>query len=223
MYTSSHTCINTYMHTHTLILTHTHSHTYSLTLTWSHSHTYTHIVSHRHIYLHTYTLTHTHTHTLIPVLSAAEAGHGTERWFSPRHSPALPVRGQGAPARRKEPPLSAPGPSSPSHLACVQSARVHGLSPHAQPRTEGQGVSAEPVELDLDPQGARLSWPRSQGPGAASQLLLGLAGVQPTVLSPRAPPVPGWQPLRHSDLCSLHCPCWGTAAERASTSVQSLD
>ena len=33
----------------------------------------------------------------------------------------------------------------------------------------------------------------------------------------------GRQPLRHSDLCPLHCPSWGTAAERASTSVQSLD
>ena len=84
--------------------------------------------------------------------------------------------------------MSAPGLSSPSRLTCVQSARVYGLSPRAQPRMEGQGVSAEPVEPDGSP-GSRLSWPPSQGPGAPSQLLLGFAGVQPTVLSPRAPPV----------------------------------
>lgn len=123
MYTSSHTCINTYTHTHTLILTHTHSHTYSLTLTWSHSHTYTHIVSHRHIYLHTYTLTHTHTHTLIPVLSAAEAGHGTERWFSPRYSQRCLSEGREPPPARRSPLCLHLG-LPPPHTSLVSSRHV---------------------------------------------------------------------------------------------------
>ena len=74
------------------------------------------------------------------------------------------------------PPVSAPADSL--HLIpCLCPVGAYSWSVHlihAQPRTEGQGVSTEPVELDSDPHGARLSCPHSQCPGASVPALTGV-------------------------------------------------
>ena len=129
--------------------------------------------------MHAYTLTHTHTHTLIPVLSAAEAAHGTERWFTERHSPGLPVGGQGVPACWKEPPLGLCLGFPPPHASLVSSRHVLMvchlvLSPGRRARESVQSQSSW-----MDPQGARLSWPPPRAQALHPSSYCGLLGSSP--------------------------------------------
>lgn len=153
-----------HLYAHTYLNPNTHSHTYSLTLTCPHSHTYTRSIP------QAYRLerghSHAHAHKLIPILSAAEAAHGTERWFTERHSPALPVGGQGVPTCRKEPRLCLRLGFPPPHASLVSSRHVFMvchlmLSPGWRARESVQSQSSQ-----MDPQGAV-----SPGPPPRAQAL----------------------------------------------------
>lgn len=213
----AHTYLNPNTHIHTL--THIQTNPNTLTFTHTHIHTYTHTLSR--------TLTHTRSFQFCWRLKLTLAVNAGLRlvtspcclprvctWSPPCHFPVLPF------------PLCLhlQIPST-SLLAGVQLAPIHGLStsfmlsPGRRARESVQSQSSWtriPME-HVSPAPA----PSAQGP--PSQLLLGFAGVQSMVLSPTAPPVSGWQPLHHADLCPLHFPCWGTAIEKVFKSVQSLD
>ena len=170
-------CMHIHLHARTYLNPNTHIHTLTHIqpnpnmLTFTH----THMVSHRHTHLHAHTLTHTHTHTVVLVLLAPEADNGAERWFSPCHCPALPFRGQRVPDCSGGAPCVCTCRFPPPHSLLVSSWLLFMVCPpHAQPRTEGQGVSTEPVELDSDPHGACLSCPRSQCPGGSVPALTGV-------------------------------------------------